>query len=1823
MKILKSLFVILLAVTLMWNNSWLPKPTANADPADPLTVVLGTSVTTVATGATFTYTINYSYPTLIGSPIPAEIKLPLPQYVELAGGLPTSSVAALSLDNSDPAHPFVSIVFNGTGVAPGASGQFNINVRFKNYETPDGTIATAVCEHTVNGDPLTVYTSLPVNVTAQASSDWEVIKQKIRPIPQPIKGDEVEYEITIRDKATSSNGRLDISGVVVTDTLPPGATLVSADTPPNSVRDITDPTKVVWTFLNPGDPGYVPVRGSVKMKIKLLFPPSFVGPDATNTADLLYTPVGQAQKTATHSVTVTFASGPQDNGSGLNKNHIQSNSEVSPGQTVTFNIGGFDNNANQALAAGATIRDMTPVQTNQGDVINFLLEEIKTATFAGIADYEVWYTELENPGPLNWVKWGANVPAGTSTTLTVASLGGAVVKGIEYRFPTTLPINFIQTRNFDMTYRVDSSFNPGTFRKTLTNKAVLNYTFNGIAHSPVQPASTIAIVGNRPIISLVKTRPGSEANRKPGETITYTIKASNVGHSTAALYNPFITDSLPNELEYGDGDSATLVDWQLVHAPGGFAAPTFTLVDSLDPLNPTGKTLLKWEWSNSLPIGENVEIKFTARVKPGTPITNNVQNLVTLQAGDGTYLNDTNFNNAGCPGCTAPGGIWTIGQGVNINVVESVDLLSVMWVKGELDAAWKKMGHTIPGGAANYKLEISNVGNVNMDRLVIVNKLPLIGDTGVVSSGTRGSQWGPILTSPVTVPAAISNEVTVLYSTDGNVKMDNLTGAITGTFSSTPPSDLTSVTAIQLKFAPSFVFLPSSTFELEWTMRAPVGAPTGGEIAYNSFGYQVSKVGASTSLLPAEPNKVGIDIAPDNKGSIGNYVWLDRNENGVQDVGELGVNGMTVELYDAGTNTKLAGTLTGNDQNGQPGYYLFPNLDPGTYYVKFVTSPQYQKLTSNLQGGNTAKDSNADPITGKTANIPIIATETIDTIDAGLLPAALGDYVWDDKNNDGIQDVGEPGVSGVTVHLRDMNGVDITTTTTNATGFYEFKQLLPGVYSVKFDLPTPTASLSYMFAKQNAAGSTTANDSNANITDGTTVNVTLVPGETNSSIDTGLVRLASIGNFVWMDRNLDGKQDPSELGVNNVTVTLYDGAGVQVGVPTVTAPLSGVDGFYQFNNLVPGDYKVKFTLPAGYIFTTNNSSALGITTLNDSNADPAVGVNQGFTAVTTLDPDEHDNSFDAGLIKLVKLGDTLWVDTGVIGHQEGEPVLPVQNGIVVHLLDENGDPIQNSGVDVTTTTDALGKYVFNDLLPGKYRVKFDLPAGYLFTRKLLTGTGVTTATDSNVDSNGLTDVITLVAGEDDLTIDAGIVLPAALGDYVWNDNNSNGVQEAGETGRNGVTVELYNDSNALVGTTTTAANSGNDGYYSFTNLIPGSYKVKFIAPSGYMFSAKNSGSDVTKDSDAFASGFTDTVTLTPGQNNIDIDAGVHVIPASPVIPTASLGNYVWVDSNGNGIQDTGEKGLDGVTVELYDSSNTRIDLTITSGNGSYLFQNLNAGNYTVKFILPSGYRFSPSLSGTNRAVDSNASDDGRTAQVKLMPGDNNMTIDAGVVPLTTSLGDYVWIDKNKNGIQDASEVGQNGITVTLYNEAGVQIATTLTDNGSDGKPGYYEFKDLIPGKYSVKFDLPVGYVFTKKQAGSSVAVDSNADANGSTELIVLQPGERNLTVDAGLYLDVKPDPDKEPNKPGDKGNSGTGNGSTPGKGGVPGKDKPKGGGKSGTTGGKDSSGKGSNNGKDGKSALPKTGEQMPVLPIVGYALISAAILLLSVRWIVRKKQMKS
>ena len=405
--------------------------------------------------------------------------------------------------------------------------------------------------------------------------------------------------------------------------------------------------------------------------------------------------------------------------------------------------------------------------------------------------------------------------------------------------------------------------------------------------------------------------------------------------------------------------------------------------------------------------------------------------------------------------------------------------------------------------------------------------------------------------------------------------------------------------------------------------------------------------------------------------AVGDYVWIDTDRDGVQDPGEEVLAGVTVELLNA------AGTVVGTATTDAQGRYLFDNLVAGTYQVRFtLTEEQAARYTFTTEGAGSSDAADSDAATQTDAKVgltrPFVldgtnralttsydrqvqASEGIDpTWDAGVVlkSVSVGDYVWVDTNRDGRQDPGEPGIPGVVLELlgpdgnpvTDVYGKPVGPVTTGPNGEYTFENLpaLTGeqTYTVRIDQNASAEALRPYIPTNPNHGDRTG--------DSSTWETTTQPGQLHNNgdrdptLDFGFVtKTYAIGDYVWIDANSDGIQDPDEDALPGVRVDLLDGDGHVIATTTTNEA-----GRYLFDNLVAGTYQVRFTLTdqqkKTYAFTSRDS---GDSDAADSDADPSTG----FT-VTIVLGDENaalTKDYEYGTVNASEGIDPTW-DAGVV-----------------------------------------------------------------------------------------------------------------------------------------------------------------------------------------------------------------------------------------------------------------------------------------------------------------------------------------------------------------------------------------------------------------------------------------------------------------------------------------------------------------------------------------------------------------------------------------------
>jgi serine-aspartate repeat-containing protein C/D/E len=748
------------------------------------------------------------------------------------------------------------------------------------------------------------------------------------------------------------------------------------------------------------------------------------------------------------------------------------------------------------------------------------------------------------------------------------------------------------------------------------------------------------------------------------------------------------------------------------------------------------------------------------------------------------------------------------------------------------------------------------------------------------------------------------------------------------------------------------------------------------------------------------------------------------------------------------------------------------------------------------------------------------------------LPITLSGTVYDDPNINNIHETGEPGIAGVQLSLLELVNGSYTatgkTTTTDANGDYEFTGLLPGTYRVVESQPSGYLSVGSTPGTVNGAtrGSSTSEDILSSIN--------LEGGDDSIHNDFAEVKPASISGYVYVDTDNDGVYDSSESPIANVTVALLDADGNATGKTATT----NTSGYYSFTGLMPDTYGVEETQPAGYIdgldtAGTVNGTAKGVA---QSTLDRIDGV--------ALGDDESGVNYNFGELLPASISGYVYVDADNDGVRDsGES--PIGN-VAVALLDSSGN-----ATGKTTTTDDTGFYRFDNLAPGIYGVKETQPSGYL--DGLDTAGTIGGATKGTAHNPGdLIDVISLGSGESGINYNFGELLPASISGYAYVDANNNGVYDSGETPIANVTLTLLDSSGKSTGKTAT---TNDQGYYSFKDLLPGTYGVKETQPSGYFDGLDAAGTigGTIKGTAHNPGDLIDAVPLVSGDTGVHYDFGE--------LQPASISGRVYADLNNTATFDSTDTPLAGVTVKLYQHGcETIVATAVTDANGKYSFTNLAPGTYCVVEIQPAGYLEGGDQVGTVNGVASGTLDgSNRICSAQLDSGDNGINYDFWeVVP--AKISGYVFQDGPAIVIQEgdpqpdipsvrdgkltSDDKRLSGIVMKLCDGSGYpltangkQITTTTDANG------YYEFTMLLPGDYSVIEAQPTGYVPGIDTAGSNgglvvnkyTKVDANTlrslavDASGSAIVrIKINPGDASVRNNFSEVLIVQQPDDNPP-----------------------------------------------------------------------------------------------
>ena len=640
---------------------------------------------------------------------------------------------------------------------------------------------------------------------------------------------------------------------------------------------------------------------------------------------------------------------------------------------------------------------------------------------------------------------------------------------------------------------------------------------------------------------------------------------------------------------------------------------------------------------------------------------------------------------------------------------------------------------------------------------------------------------------------------------------------------------------------------------------------------------------------------------------------------------------------------------------------------------------------------------------------------------------SISGTVYLDQNRDKAKDGGDIAQSGVTVKLVDASGAVVATTTTDADGNYSFTGLNDGTYTVQVDKTGPLAS-------------TEQTEDPSGNGDSRSQAITFTRSDPDvTNVNFGYAEDYTVSGTVYYDKDRSQTLNNGEPGFNGVTVKLLGEDGSVVATTTTKA-----DGTYSFAKLPAGKYTVK-------VEPSDLLKKLEQTEDPDGTKDHTSGVVQ----VSHDNPSVKNVNFGYATNYTIK--GTIYRDADRSETlEDGEKLY---QGVTVDLLDASGNVV------ATTTTDAHGAYAFTNLEEGTYkvRVRKEGPIADLVQTEDPDGTKDNTSGDITLELN---DPIKE-------NVNFGYISDNSIFGTIYRDDNRSNSHNGGEAGYPAQTVQLLDKDGQVIATTTTDAN----GNYSFDNLPDGTYSVKVVKDGALTDLEQTEDPDGTKDSAS------EPIVLNednPTKKNVNFG----------YVPDYFIKGTIYRDGNRSGALDAGEKLYEGVTVNLVDADGTVVATTTTDADGSYSFDKLPAGTYSVTVVQDGP------IAGLEQTGDPDATKDNASESITLN-NDNPSTTDVNFGYIAdNSLSGTVYRDDSRNGDQDGTEPGYSGVTVQLLDASGNVVATTTTDAN-----GTYSFSKLPDGTYSVKV------VKDGELADTEQTEDPDATKDNASEPVTL--GEDN------------------------------------------------------------------------------------------------------------------
>lgn len=755
----------------------------------------------------------------------------------------------------------------------------------------------------------------------------------------------------------------------------------------------------------------------------------------------------------------------------------------------------------------------------------------------------------------------------------------------------------------------------------------------------------------------------------------------------------------------------------------------------------------------------------------------------------------------------------------------------------------------------------------------------------------------------------------------------------------------------------------------------------------------------------------------EESAAITGCAYVDADQNLTCGEGEQLMSGLPVRLYAQVDGQWQEKAATETDAYGQ---YAFEGLEAGVYCVRSSTTAEGYAV---FAVGDTARpvegcadfESEAMTVSGNISHRADIALGQA---------AALEILVFEDRNNDSEVSRYDEGIKGVLVEVLDGETV-VASGETAKKGNLTFASLKPGSYTLRFTAPEGIgfAVKGEDFTKESIIGDSGSRVALSDV-------FTFAAGET-VTLNAGARKVGTFSGRVFEDADNNGLMDETDPGVGGVTLRLE---GKKQG--NVYELVSNEDGSYFFDLLPTDTYVFTATLPEGMLYaryTKEGGDLRSVFTGETLERDFAVS------------PTKCQSNKNVGVIQNGTICGTAFLDVDYDGvWDEGEPGFA---GVSIEVTKfSNGDHMGK----VVTGED--GTFRLEGMRSSDYRMRVMLPEGSTYTCLPPEGEEGNRFTGGRY---GIIDRMTVQSGGE-TTVLIGVAVGATVQGTLFEDANYNGVMDAGERTFSGLQVLLVDEAGNTVAKTTSIAR----GAYTLDDIMPGTYtlKVKPSRNNGFtrLRPTEEGGSYIRELLDGY--GVSDPMDIAMAQQLTGVNAGM--------LPAAEVSGVLFHDLNDNGLQDAGETGLTTASVRLL-SADGEIDLTrAVAENGSYLFEGVMPGDYTITYLLPEHTEIAKVAQGGN--TQENAGRETVSESFTVTMGKDVSRPLVGCVTLGSFEG-IAFHDGNANGMQDDGEELLKGVKVSLSAGDDAQEAVS-------GKDGAFSVTGLRPGEYQLTLTMPEGYI---------------------------------------------------------------------------------------------------------------------------------------------------